>query len=659
MSGETEIEVSVVSEEDLELDGSRSCSTPAELLLQEKNGKGGCALGNSFSFEVGKVALRPACNPQYTSFSISSILGRPESPPAESDITVEVDRQHDERSSPPVPASSTPGVLLPGTVPGTTNTSQRILASRDSPAGRISPAGGRLLSPANLRLVGQRLGGNHTEQQRSIVTQRIGCAPMVTGSSSFQSSDSGHPLMGQASADLAMLSRLGLMSSLITGRYPVGIGVGGVFFPSTLQQFHEQHQQHQHQQQSRLTASSVLSNAVTGQSDIADADGIRGAVLPGGGVGVGVGGVGVGVGWPFPWRTSNALQTLDHSSSGDVVAGSLSRISPGTALFQQRGEELDEDNGGGAEERSHRTRDRSPSTGDEAHDELADQDDVPEIDGEGEGSAPTRILHSSGGGNGGGQTLQQVGVDGRDTGSIKRKKKTRTVFSRSQVFQLESTFDMKRYLSSSERAGLAASLRLTETQVKIWFQNRRNKWKRQLAAELEAANMAHAAQRLVRVPILYHEASANNSAGVTTGAGSVVVSGAGAGPGHGHAHAHGHNPPVPVTPCGSTTPGGIGVGHPGVVASSGIGPPAHSGAATGTTGISHSVGVAVGVGVGTSCASTVGSQPIFYSHHHQHHHHHHPQHVQSHSLLPHQVHPQPPPPPPPPPNPQPPSSSSQ
>ncbi|CAG2100621.1 unnamed protein product [Medioppia subpectinata] len=87
----------------------------------------------------------------------------------------------------------------------------------------------------------------------------------------------------------------------------------------------------------------------------------------------------------------------------------------------------------------------------------------------------------------------------------RRKKKTRTVFTRSQVFQLESTFDMKRYLSSSERAGLAASLHLTETQVKIWFQNRRNKWKRQLAAELEAANMAHAAaQRIRAVPILYH-----------------------------------------------------------------------------------------------------------------------------------------------------------
>ncbi|RXM91234.1 Mitotic checkpoint protein BUB3 [Acipenser ruthenus] len=45
------------------------------------------------------------------------------------------------------------------------------------------------------------------------------------------------------------------------------------------------------------------------------------------------------------------------------------------------------------------------------------------------------------------------------------KKKTRTVFSRSQVYQLESTFDMKRYLSSSERACLASSLQLTETQM--------------------------------------------------------------------------------------------------------------------------------------------------------------------------------------------------
>ncbi|KAJ7390336.1 Homeobox protein hmx3 [Desmophyllum pertusum] len=96
--------------------------------------------------------------------------------------------------------------------------------------------------------------------------------------------------------------------------------------------------------------------------------------------------------------------------------------------------------------------------------------------------------------------------DKKDINKKRRKKKTRTVFSRSQVYQLESTFDMKRYLSSSERAGLAAQLHLTETQVKIWFQNRRNKWKRQLAAEMEAASLAQAShQRMVRVPILYRE----------------------------------------------------------------------------------------------------------------------------------------------------------
>ncbi|CAK8685617.1 unnamed protein product [Clavelina lepadiformis] len=70
-----------------------------------------------------------------------------------------------------------------------------------------------------------------------------------------------------------------------------------------------------------------------------------------------------------------------------------------------------------------------------------------------------------------------------------RKKKTRTVFSRSQIFQLESTFDIKRYLSSSERASLAANLNLTETQIKIWFQNRRNKWKRQIATDVDGLGL--------------------------------------------------------------------------------------------------------------------------------------------------------------------------
>lgn len=104
--------------------------------------------------------------------------------------------------------------------------------------------------------------------------------------------------------------------------------------------------------------------------------------------------------------------------------------------------------------------------------------------------------------------------DSADMGDVRmqRKKKTRTVFSRTQVFLLESTFELKRYLSSSERAALAAALQLTETQVKIWFQNRRNKWKRQIAADMEAsAAVPFTAQRIVRVPVLYQEKSPNMS----------------------------------------------------------------------------------------------------------------------------------------------------
>uniref|UniRef100_A0A8C3ABH0 H6 family homeobox 4 n=1 Tax=Cyclopterus lumpus TaxID=8103 RepID=A0A8C3ABH0_CYCLU len=75
--------------------------------------------------------------------------------------------------------------------------------------------------------------------------------------------------------------------------------------------------------------------------------------------------------------------------------------------------------------------------------------------------------------------------NGFDKSKMITKKKTRTIFSKRQIFQLESTFDMKRYLSSAERACLASSLQLTETQVKIWFQNRRNKLKRQISTDID------------------------------------------------------------------------------------------------------------------------------------------------------------------------------
>ncbi|KAJ8013635.1 hypothetical protein DPEC_G00031860 [Dallia pectoralis] len=97
-----------------------------------------------------------------------------------------------------------------------------------------------------------------------------------------------------------------------------------------------------------------------------------------------------------------------------------------------------------------------------------------------------------------------------DRASHSSRKKSRTVFSRNQVYQLESTFDMKRYLSSTERSSLATSLQLSEIQVKTWFQNRRNKWKRLLSARIEAMNMAQASsaqQTLVEMPFFFKENS--------------------------------------------------------------------------------------------------------------------------------------------------------
>ncbi|XP_045778985.1 homeotic protein deformed [Maniola jurtina] len=59
-----------------------------------------------------------------------------------------------------------------------------------------------------------------------------------------------------------------------------------------------------------------------------------------------------------------------------------------------------------------------------------------------------------------------------------RRKKARTTFTGRQIFELEKLFEVKKYLSSGERADMAKLLNVTETQVKIWFQNRRTKWKK-------------------------------------------------------------------------------------------------------------------------------------------------------------------------------------
>lgn len=63
--------------------------------------------------------------------------------------------------------------------------------------------------------------------------------------------------------------------------------------------------------------------------------------------------------------------------------------------------------------------------------------------------------------------------DDSDSGSTdaRRKKKARTTFTGRQIFELEKQFEIKKYLSSSERTEMAKLLNVTETQVSVRFVN--------------------------------------------------------------------------------------------------------------------------------------------------------------------------------------------
>ncbi|XP_066146423.1 homeobox protein DTH-1-like [Euwallacea fornicatus] len=99
--------------------------------------------------------------------------------------------------------------------------------------------------------------------------------------------------------------------------------------------------------------------------------------------------------------------------------------------------------------------------------------------------------------------------DDREPGSGGHKKrKRRVLFSKAQTYELERRFRQQKYLSAPEREHLASLIRLTPTQVKIWFQNHRYKTKRaqhEKGLHDQQNNNPLPSPRRVAVPVLVRD----------------------------------------------------------------------------------------------------------------------------------------------------------
>lgn len=75
------------------------------------------------------------------------------------------------------------------------------------------------------------------------------------------------------------------------------------------------------------------------------------------------------------------------------------------------------------------------------------------------------------------EQVRETAVE-RITSTATTVKRTRTAFTPIQLLVLETAFEKNHYVVGMERKQLALYLKLTEQQVKVWYQNRRTKYKK-------------------------------------------------------------------------------------------------------------------------------------------------------------------------------------